>query len=211
MTVNKGFNFRGFISLSLTLAFFVLAATGLVLYIIPPGRVAFWINWKLLGMTKGNWSAVHTIFSFAVIALSVIHLTLNWRALVKHMRSKVACGLGLRKELGISLVLVGAVFAGALFELPPFGSALEFGASVKNSWEEGAPVAPAPHTELKTVEEVVNDFGMRLDMVLDKLEKNGVSGTEPGITLKELAAENNIPPSELYAIMAKRGGHGGGH
>ncbi len=207
----KAFNSRGFISISLTLAFIILAVSGLVLYIMPSGRVAFWINWKLLGLTKEDWGAVHTIFSSIFVVLSVIHIVLNWRVLMSHIRSKVESGIKLRKELAIAAACTILIFSGILFGLPPFSTVMNVGESIKDSWEEGATPAPAPHTELKTVAEVANDFGMQIDRVLDKLKRNGITNAEEGITLKELGLINNMAPSDIYEIIARRGGGDGGN
>ena len=39
-------------SLTIMLAFLVMVLTGIVLYIVPQGRVAYWADWRLLGLSK---------------------------------------------------------------------------------------------------------------------------------------------------------------
>jgi len=211
MEQRKRFSIRGFTSFTLTLMFVVMALSGIVLYIVPPGRVAYWINWKLVGLTKENWAAVHTIFSYLFVIVALIHLYFNWTIFKGYLISRVEKGLRMKKELSAAIIITLAVFIGTLFELPPFGTTMDIGESLKESWEEGQPVAPAPHTELKTLEEVVEEFGMRLDRVLDKLERNGVKVTDTSKTLKDIAADNGISPSELYEIIGRRGDGSGQH
>ena len=212
MAEQKKFNIRGFVSFTLLISFIVISVTGIVLYIVPPGRVAFWINWTLLGMNKDAWGAVHTIFSFLFIVIAAVHLYYNWGIFMSYLRSRVIKGLRLKRELAASVMLTVIIFAGILFELPPFSTTMDYGESIKESWGEGQDPAPAPHTELKTLEEVVDESGMRLENVLQKLERNGVTVENPGETLKTIASNNDISPSELFRIIQKRegGGHGAG-
>ncbi len=48
----KEFNGKGFVSLLTFGSFLIMTVTGLVLYFVPHGRVAYWVDWKLLGLTK---------------------------------------------------------------------------------------------------------------------------------------------------------------
>ena len=53
------------------------AISGIVLYFSPKGR---WSGEHLiLGLPKHTWSEYHTYVGFLLIALVLIHLTLNWR------------------------------------------------------------------------------------------------------------------------------------
>jgi len=201
----KRFKFRGFISFTLTLSFILISVTGLVLYIVPPGRVAHWIQWRLWGMTKDQWAAVHTLFSFIFIVVAGIHLYYNWRIFTGYIVARARTGLNMKYELAASIVFTAAVFAGTLLELPPFSTTMNFGESIKESWETGTDVAPAPHTELMTLTDVVDDLGMRIDRMLEKLERNGVTVEDPSMTLKEIAEQNKTSPSELYKIIQRRG------
>jgi hypothetical protein len=49
----RGFHGRGFFSLLSFGGFIVLALTGIVLFIMPHGRVAYWTDWRFLGLTEG--------------------------------------------------------------------------------------------------------------------------------------------------------------
>lgn len=43
---------RSSTSFLVTWSFLVLTITGFVLYVVPHGRVAYWIHWSLAGMEK---------------------------------------------------------------------------------------------------------------------------------------------------------------
>jgi hypothetical protein len=207
---NNTFSWRRFTSFNLMLSFLVISITGIVLYIVPPGRVAFWINWTMFGLTKEDWAAVHTLFSFLFIIFSAIHIFFNWKTFLSYLRDKISRNIGIKKEFSFAVILTLVVFTGTLFGFPPFSTTMDFGESIKNSWEEGAAVAPAPHTELQTLQQVSDEFGMQIDRVIGKLGRNGIEATGPGQTLKQIAEENGIAPSEVYTVIQKRG-EGGGH
>ena len=211
---NKGgfmrFIFRGFTSLALAFSFIMITVTGLVLYIVPPGRVANWIDWRILGMSKEQWGAVHTIFSFLFVVISVIHIIYNWRTLLSYLKDRIRKSYTLRAELAASLALTIIVFAGTLFEIPPFSTTMDIGSSFKESWDTGGVEAPAPHTELKTLEEVVGELDMDIDRVMNRLDRHNIIVTDPASSLKEIAEDNGISPNELYDILQRRGGGGGG-
>lgn len=46
---------RKIASLTAFLAFIFMVLTSMILYVVPPGRVAFWVDWRLWGLThKGD-------------------------------------------------------------------------------------------------------------------------------------------------------------
>ncbi len=92
------FKTRGFVSITLALSFIILSLSGIVLYIMPHGRIAYWINWKIIGLCKDDWDAVHTIVGFVFMLMAVVHFYLNWSSFVSYLRSKIqkrACRLSI--------------------------------------------------------------------------------------------------------------------
>ena len=80
--MNRKFSWKAFISFGLAYMMVILLVSGLILYVSPPGRYAHWVTWTLWGMTKEEWQAVHTVFSFGFIILSVFHLfSANWKTM----------------------------------------------------------------------------------------------------------------------------------
>ena len=45
---------RKITSLTAGLAFIVMLVTSIILYIVPQGRVAYWADWKLWGLTQNR-------------------------------------------------------------------------------------------------------------------------------------------------------------
>ena len=43
---------RRIVSLTVLLSFIVLSLSGILLFVSPQGRVAYWSRWSLVGLTK---------------------------------------------------------------------------------------------------------------------------------------------------------------
>jgi len=55
----------------------------------PPGRYAHWVNWEIWGFSKESWQAIHTVFSYTFVILSVFHLfTINWKVFLSYFKKK---------------------------------------------------------------------------------------------------------------------------
>jgi len=66
-------NYRSFISLLTTFSFITAAVSGLVLHVSPQGRVAFWQNWTMLGLGKGEWNNLAVSRLTAAVRPRVAH------------------------------------------------------------------------------------------------------------------------------------------
>ncbi len=131
----KSFNRRAFVSVLTGLSFVVMAVTGLVLFFAPSCRVARDTSWSVLGYDKDQWVAVHVWFSITFLVASLFHIYCNWTALVCYFKAKVRRGFAFRAEWVAALLLCGLVYAGTIFEAPPFSSLMAWKETFKR---EGA-------------------------------------------------------------------------
>jgi len=207
---SKKFSWRAFISFGLTYSFIIIFLTGIVLYLAPAGRIAQWVNWKFAGFSKEEWQAIHTIFSYLFVILSIFHLfTVNWKTFVSYLKNKTQNGLNKKRELFISTFLTIAIFLGILFSVPPFSSVMDFGEYLTNSWENKESAPPIPHAELLTLTELVVQLNdMPIEKIEEKLIANKIKYENINQTLAEIAAINKITPNELYNIISKKSGAG---
>lgn len=177
--------------------------SGFILYVAPPGRIANWGTWKLMLFTKAEWQALHTIFSYLFFILAIIHLFfINWKVFLTYIKSKLKTGLNKKWELTASLVLSAVFFAGTIYSWVPFGPVMSFGDKVKESWEDSLESPPVIHMETYTLEKL----SPLLDSVpptslLNTLNKKGIVAESTESTLKKIAEENNMTPSEIYKIL----------
>jgi hypothetical protein len=128
MTENKKtFHWRGWTTFVVTISFIVDTLSGIILYIAPPGRVEKWIQWKIWGLTKDQWAAVHTIFGYVLLIIVAIHLYYNWRIFISFLWSKAKNVLNLKRELALSVVACLLIFLGSIWSIPPFSTVMEIG------------------------------------------------------------------------------------
>lgn len=211
MPAKQSFKWRVFISAGLLLTAIVLLVSGVVLFISPPGRVANWTNWNLLGLTKTGWQNQHIIFGFAFIILSIFHLfVINWKAFLSYIKSKASKGLNSPLELAASLLLFAVLAVGTFWHLPPFEQIIVLGERLSASWEKKTGAPPVPHAETLSLDELgklpqVNLPGSEL---LKKLRMAGLKVRDTKQTLLDIASENGAEVQRLYDILvpAKRSG-----
>lgn len=123
MTRNAPVRFHGraFVTFYVTLSFLVLAVSGIVLYVAPPGRVANWSRWTIGSLDRHGWQAVHTVFALLFVLAGAFHLWFNWRTFWHLLRSRLGQGLLVKRELVLAAAAVAAVAGLTLADLPPFG------------------------------------------------------------------------------------------
>ena len=127
------FNWRAFFSVLACLSFIGMVFTGVILFIVPPGRVANWTGWTLIGLTKHQWIGLHDWFSVIFILASVFHIYLNWKVLVSYFKNKVSKVFALRFEWVLALVICGFVLIGTLGNVKPFSSLLAWNENILSS------------------------------------------------------------------------------
>ena len=147
----KKFSWRGWTTFFVTISFIVDTLSGIILYIAPPGRIANWTNWKVWGMSKGEWEAIHTIFGYVLLIIVALHLYYNWKMFWNFIWSKIRKALNLRWELLTSSIVCLLIFLGTLWNIPPFSSTMELGEYFKDSWEEAKADVPLAHTESSNI------------------------------------------------------------
>ena len=205
-STKKPFSWRAFISFALFFSFFIIFITGIVLYIAPPGRVAHWVNWKLMGLTKGEWQSVHTIFSIAFIIFSLFHLfSINWKAFISYIRSHTSKKMNKKRELIISSLLTLIIFMGTIYSAAPFSSIMNWGEELSASWEEKNHEAPIPHAERLTLIQLSNQLEqLDISTVENNLKQNKLTYSTPHQTVGQIATLNKISPDQLYKIITQK-------
>ncbi|RPJ70256.1 MAG: DUF4405 domain-containing protein [Acidobacteria bacterium] len=213
------FYWRAFVTFYIVLSFLVIAASGLVLYISPPGRVANWSQWSLGGLTKANWQAVHTVFTFLFVVAAAVHIYFNWRVILAYVKSKVGAGVRRGRELTLASGVAAAVLTLTIVGMPPFSSVMSYGESVKNSWSNPSTEPPVPHAELWTVAKFAESTKVPVESAMRNLADGGMSIDSADVTLQAIASRYGVTPQEVYAkavgtaksvpvALAEGGGYG---
>jgi len=203
--MKKKFSWRVFISFGLFIAFFFLLISGVFLYIAPPGRVANWTDWRLMGLTRTDWKNQHLIFGFAFGVLSLFHLVvINCKGFFSYIKSKTTQGIKSPAEL-VSILLLSLFFGiGTFYGTQPFTAIIEFGNRISGSWERKEGQAPVPHAELMSLTQLSQQPGLGGDpeALKIKLEKSGLKVVSVNESLAEIAEKNGMAAEKVYSILA---------
>jgi len=138
VAVQRPFSLRGFASLLMMLCVVIVLASGIALYLAPRGRVANWISWSALSLSRQQWVAVHINASVLFIVVTVTHLAMNWSRLVGYVKKPGRRRIHMKRELVLALAVLCAVFAGTILELPPINAPVEWKYEIRDSWEHRA-------------------------------------------------------------------------
>jgi succinate dehydrogenase hydrophobic anchor subunit len=205
------FSWRAFISFGLTWSFFIIFFTGIILYISPPGRYANWVTWKIFALTKSEWQALHTVFSFTFVILSILHLfIINWKVFLNYIKARAKVGLNKKRELIISSAIILIFCFGTLFSVTPFSSVMILGENLKGSWEKTKNEPPVPHAELLTLVGLAQQLKYSsAKEITDKFKNHAIVFTDTLQTLKEIALQNRKTPNEIYNLITSTGGGSG--
>jgi hypothetical protein len=194
----NAFYWRAFVTFYVILSFVIIAVSGLVLFISPPGRVANWSQWTFGALQKADWQAVHTVFTLLFLGAIALHLYFNWRVILNYLRRKVGEGLHRGKEMGLALAVGAAVLVLTIVGFPPFSTVMTFGEQVKNSWSDPATEPPVPHAELWTVTKFAETNKMTVDQAMDNLRQAGMTAPGTDVTLQSLATVYKVTPRQVY-------------
>ncbi|AGK60754.1 hypothetical protein Asulf_00741 [Archaeoglobus sulfaticallidus PM70-1] len=88
----------------------IMGITGLGMYLAPSGRVARETHWTFLGLDKSTLGDVHTYFGFVMVAIGVIHLTLNWKPLTSLLKNLKNSGSDMAKVVLTLMLVIAGVF-----------------------------------------------------------------------------------------------------
>ena len=198
------FSLRRFVSLLTFFSFIILAVSGVILFIEPPGRIAFWSGWSLGGMDKNAWDGLHIAGAIIFLTASLFHIYYNWTALKKYLARRRPLLSG---EFWSALLICLIIFAGATLDLPPTASLANLSEHAKNGWNpEKYPEPPIGHAELLPLKDFCKKMQIDLDQALNILNKNSLKDVSPAITMGELAAANRLSPAAVYNLLAQPAG-----
>lgn len=192
----RPFHWRAFVTFSVVMMFLVIAMTGIVLFITPPGRIANWSEWRLLGFSKAQWQTVHTVFSFIFVVTASVHLFFNWKVILGYLARKYRDGINKRRELGASLTAGVIILVMAAAGVPPFSSLMAWGEDLKNGWAASEP--PVPHAELLTLTRLAGEMQLPPDRVMQMLAAHGLVADSAGMTVRDLARKYDLTPKQVY-------------
>ena len=194
---------RRTVSLTLLISLLPLVLTSVILYIVPEGRVAYWSDWTMLGLSKSQWGDVHINLGWLFLIAGLLHLYLNWKPVVIYMKSKAKELKVFTLEFNIGLLLTLFFIVGTLLGIPPLSTILDFGTSFKEAVSEKYGEPPYGHAELSSLKTLARRTGLDLDQMKSELLAAGVKYESEEQIVLEVAKGNNLTPKEVWLVMQK--------
>ncbi len=186
---------RRFVSLTLLLSFVVMSFTGIMLFIVPKGRVANWVHWRMFGLTKTQYGDIHTTTMILFLILVVWHIVLNWKPMINYIKGAFV------REFLYAFVLVSTFVVGTLAMVPPFSSFVNLGNSIKGHWARRYGAPPYGHAEESTLGKFCSYVGIEPSKALELLRSKGIKVKGLSETLNDIARRNSITPQMIYLIL----------
>lgn len=204
---------RRIISLTMLLSFIAMVYTGIMLFLSPHGRVAYWTGWRLLGLGKDHYGGLHTTFMVVFLAAGIWHITLNWKSIRNYLRNRSRELKIFTREFNLALLIAVAFTVGTLAEVMPWSSFLAWEDSVKDYWEHRDGSPPWGHAELNTLDRFTRglvdwerlehgrNVSLSIEDALAALRNADLTVTGPDQILLDIAEANGTTPRLIMEIL----------
>jgi len=196
------FRWRSFVTCSLAASFLVAAVSGVVLFLRPEGSLARWVGWAVLGAGKAQWEALHIASVVLLLAVSPVHLWLNWKRFVAALAARAAAALRPRRELAAACALVALAAWGSLSGWQPFAAVEGLRSSIKDGRFVVKTPPPAANADRMTVRELCERMNLAPDRAAGDARRHGIVISDPARTLGEIAEELGLSPEEVFEALA---------
>lgn len=194
-------NLRKITSLTALVSFSLEFLTSVILYIVPQGRVAYWADWRLWGLSKTQWDNLHVNLGVLFLLAICLHVYYNWNPIVAYLKNKAKQLKIFTKEFNVALLLTLLFVFGTFFEIPPFSTIIEFSTSIKDNATKKYGEPPYGHAELSSLKTFASKVNLDLSESIACLKKSGVSFENEKQSLAQIAKQNNMSPQQVYLAM----------
>ena len=188
-------------SLAALLSFILLVLTSVILYIVPHGRIAYWADWHLWGLTKTQWGNIHINLGLLLLLAILLHIYCNWKVIVSYFKNKAKRIKIFTLEFNFALILAMIFVSGTYFEMPPFIWVVEISESIKDSAAEKYGEPPYGHAELSSLKTLTSRMGFDLAKSVEGLRAAEVKFESAEQTIQEIAKQNKISPQQVFLAM----------
>ena len=187
-------------SLSLGLSFLIMSYTGIMLYFVPKGKVAYWSDWHLFGLSKTQYSDLHTTSMVTFLFFAIFHIYYNWKPIISYLKDTNNKISFTKKEFLIAFGLNTVFILGTLFMIQPFKAFLDLQESIKDGWTKEYGEPPYGHAEETKLKIFCDKMGIDYDEASEILTTKNIIFSAND-TLLYIAKNNNISPSHIYKLI----------
>ncbi len=190
-------------SLTAFISLFFMLLTSAVLYIVPQGRVAYWANWTLWGLSKEQWTAIHINVGILFLIALLLHTSYNWNNIELYLTNKSRQMKIFTKDFNIALLLTLIFVVGTYAEIPPFSIIIAINSQVKDAAAQKYGEPPYGHAELSSIQSFAQHIGIDLRVATKSLNEAGYTVETNTQSLKQIAIANGVSPQQIYLTMIK--------
>jgi hypothetical protein len=202
---------RSLVSFLVAWSFVILTVTGIVLYVVPQGRVAYWIQWSLGGLGKEQWGWIHMLFGGVFIVSGVLHLYFNWNTFKTFLAARVKGHLKLKREALVATAITVVILVTAALRLPPSSWVIDLNDAIKAAWITSPELEPPfGHAEQVSLAVMATRMRLDLDAAMQALRERDLQFDGKGSTLETIARDNDTTPMAVFAIIAPHKADQGG-
>ncbi len=194
-------NIRKITSLTMLNAFVLCILTSAILYIAPHGRVAYWSNWHLWGLSKTQWSELHLNLGILFLLAGSLHVYYNWKPITAYLKNKAKQTKVFTVNFNIALMLTLIVGIGTYFQIPPMSTVINISESIKDSAAIKYGEPPYGHAELSSLKMFAKKVDLDLSKSMELLRQAGIHFENETQTINDIAKENNLTPKQVYEII----------
>jgi hypothetical protein len=192
---------RKITSLTAALSFVLMLLTSVILYIVPHGRVAYWADWRLWGMTKTEWGNLHINLGLLFLIALALHVYYNWKPLISYLKDKARRMKVWTPEFNVAVIVTVAVAMGTYFLVPPFGWMMSLNDYFKDRGTAKYGEPPYGHAELSSLKNFAAKMDLDLDRALVLLDQAGYRVKNADVTLAAVGKAYGVPPQTVYEAI----------
>ena len=175
--------------------------TSVILFITPQGRVAYWADWRLWGLTKTDWGNIHINLGLLFLIALSVHIYYNWKPLISYLKNKAKQIKVFTPEFSLALAITLVFIFGAYNLVPPFGWVMSLNEHFKDAGAEKYGEPPYGHAELSSLQTFTKKMKLDLAKSMKLLDKAGYAVQDSNMTLATIGRQYNIPPQMVYETI----------
>lgn len=196
------FSIKKLTSLSLGFSFLIMSYTGIMLYFVPKGKVAYWSDWHLFGLSKTQYGDIHTTSMLTFLFFGVLHIYYNWKPIVSYIKDKNKKISFSKAEFLFAFGLNIFFVVGTLYTIEPFKAYLDLEDNIKSYWAQEYGEPPYGHAEETKLKTFCKKMGIDYTKASKLLDENSIT-YKPNESLLDIAKENHTSPKALFEIISK--------
>lgn len=188
-------------SLTLMCSLLMMAVTATILFVVPQGRVAYWADWRLLGLSKTQWGNLHTNLGFLGLLAGMLHLWFNWGAVMTYLKNKAREMRVATPAFSIAASLTVIMITGTLFEVPPLVWIQDLREVAEEAGVRTYGEPPYGHAEESSLRAFLRNIGLDPERAKANLAAAGIDVTDPEQPILDLAHDHGLTPRQLHEAM----------